>query len=174
VGPLVALAEPAVAGLVGVVALLVALRLGAPLRPDAFLPVALALALLGYWLGRFRASFAFRRWARLAADLPFPLSGAERLLRRPDSSIRVEIRFAVPMAVDAGTLQAALDARPVPGAALELVRHEAGRVVVLAFGHGWAAAWAVRRMLSATLPALHEAFPIERVELCGGHRARAG
>lgn len=165
-GPLVALAEPAVAALVAVLALLLCLRAGLGLAPGAFLAAAIGLAVPAYLLGRMRVSSAFRRWARVAAELPFPLGGADRLLRRPASHVRVDIRMAVPLPVELNLLQVVLGSAALPGVSMVPARHDSGGVTVIADGPAWLAAWSVRRLLRSGLPIFHEAFPVERVELC--------
>ena len=172
VGPLVALAEPAVAALCAVVILLLALRAGVSLDPAAFLGVAVALALPGFLLGRHRATEAFRGWARVAAELPFPLGGADRLLRRPAPHVRMDVRFAVPVPVELHMLRSALDAAAVPFVTLVPIRQDHGRVTILLDGPAWLTAWAAKRVLSIGFSAFHEAFPIEIVELCPPMRRR--
>lgn len=166
VGPLVALAEPAIAALCAVVILLLSIRAGLSLEPGVFLAAAVGLAVPAYLLGRRRISAAFRRWARVAAELPFPLGGADRLLRRPASHVRVDIRLAVPVPVELNLLRVVLNAAAVPGVSMVPARQDHGGVTVIADGPAWLAAWSVRRLLRNGLRVFHEAFPIERVELC--------
>jgi len=166
VGPVVALAEPGVAALFAVVVLLLSIRAGLGLDPGAFLAAAVGLALPAWLVGRKRVSAAFRRWARVAAELPFPLGGADRLLRRPASDVRVDIRLAVPVPGELNLLQMALDSAALPGVSMAPVRCDGGGVTVVADGPAWLAAWSVRRLLRKGLQVFHEAFPVERVELC--------
>jgi hypothetical protein len=166
VGPLVALAEPAVAVVCAVVILLLALRAGLRLSPEIFVAAALGMALAGNLVGRHRAGEAFRRWARIAAELPFPIHGADRLLRRPTSRVRMEIRFEVPLPVEGQLLRPALTAAAVPGVAVMLLTPTNGSAAVIADGPAWLTAWAVRRLLIISLAAFHEAFPVARVDLC--------
>jgi len=172
VGPLVALAEPAVAALCAVVLLLLAMRAGLRLEPAAFIAAALAMAVPGCLFGRHRVTEAFRGWARVAAELPFPLGGADRLLGRPASHVRMDVRFAVAVPVELHLLRAALEAAAVPFVAMVPLRHDAGRVTIMVDGPAWLVAWAAKRLLSAGLSAFHEAFPIEHVELCPPMRRR--
>jgi hypothetical protein len=166
VGPLVALAEPAVAALFAVMVLLLSIRAGLRFGPGVFVAAAVGLAVPAYLFGRRRVSSAFRRWARVAAELPFPLGGADRLLRRPDPRVRVDVRLAVPVPVELSLLRVVLDAATVPGVSMVPARHDHGGVTVIADGPAWLAAWSVRRLLRSGLRIFHEAFPIERVELC--------
>jgi len=166
VGPLVALAEPAVAALCAVVILLLSIRAGLSLAPGAFLAAAIGLAVPAYLLGRRRVSAAFRRWARVAAELPFPLGGADRLLRRAAPHVRVDIRLAVPVPVELSLLRVVLGSAEIPGVSVVPVRQDHGGITILADGPAWLAAWSVRRLLRSGLRVFHEAFPIERVELC--------
>jgi hypothetical protein len=166
VGPLVALAEPAIAALGAVVFLLLAMRAGASLAPGAFLAAAIGLTVPSCVLGRLRVFSAFRSWARVAAELPFPLGGADRLLRRSVPQVRVDIRLAVPMPVELYLLRAVLDSAALPGVSIYPVRCDPSGVTVMADGPAWLAARSVRRLLRRGLLVFHEAFPVERVELC--------
>jgi hypothetical protein len=166
VGPLVALSEPALAAMVAVVALLLSIRAGVGWEPLPFVGAAIALAVPAFLLGRVRVWSAFRRWARVAAELPFPLGGADRLLRRATPDIRVEVRLAVPMPVELGLLHGMLNAAALPWVSLAAARQDAGGMTLIVDGPAWLAAWSVRRLLRSGLRIFHEAFPIERVELC--------
>src|SRR6185295_19244016 len=165
VGPVVALAEPAVAALFAVVVLLLCIRAGLGLEPVAFLAAAVGLALPAHLVGRKRVSSAFRRWARVAAELPFPLGGADRLLRRPASDIRVDIRMAGSVPGELNLLQMALGSAALPGVSMASAGCDGGVVTVIVDGPAWLAAWSVRRLLRRGLQVFHEAFPVERVEL---------
>jgi hypothetical protein len=162
----VALAEPAIAALAAVVFLVLSMRAGASLAPGAFLACAVGLAVPSYIIGRLRAAAAFRSWARVAASLPFGLGGGDRLLCRPAPHIRLDIKLEVAMPVELHLLRSVLEAAALPGVSMVPVRRDHGGITVTADGPAWLTAWSVRRLLTSGLPVFHEAFPIERVELC--------